>query len=555
MDSIIGVTVRHTNCNYINIKIRQFKMVEFKPTYSSADSWHFYGDIWAKGFAFSRSGELLEGENLAKYVSKIENEHVLANELSTFNGLFALMGSRPFGCFAVADRVRSIPLFYTYYNNELSVSDSPYAICRDESVDLQSKNEFTSAGYCLGNRTLLKDVFQVEAGSIFLFNKTDAKVISYFNYTTDKTAINTYDQAKQKLKDIIDAAMVRLMQSIGGKHIAIPLSGGYDSRLIVAWLLKNGYRNFTAFTYGREGNNEMGMAKQVARTLNINWIPITYSEKAVKGIVDDGFFDDYIPFASLACSMPFFQDYTAAKLLKTSNLIPRDSVIVPGHSGDFLAGSHLYPKHKAISDKSLIKYILRRHHTLLKVDKNAMHSIAKQVEDFIKSVGKTLPHSKLEWRDFKERQAKFIVNSTRTYQYFDYKLRLPLFDSELIEFFKTLPFDVKLVKRLYVDVIEEEYFIPMNIYLKNELQPTENEIRIQQIKDTLKDHIPWLKRFEKRSADNNCYTETARELFNTTGIDRVFSIDSKSTNAPIVEWYLKYFDVKIGDWILRENKI
>ena len=44
--------------------------------------------------------------------------------------------------------------------------------------------------------------------------------------------------------------MKKLSKSCEGKQIAIPLSGGYDSRLIASGLHKIGFKNVICFSYG-----------------------------------------------------------------------------------------------------------------------------------------------------------------------------------------------------------------------------------------------------------------------------------------------------------------
>ena len=45
-----------------------------------------------------------------------------------------------------------------------------------------------------------------------------------------------------------------------------------------------------------------------------------------------------------------------------------------------------------------------------------------------------------EWR---ERQAKIVVHGQRCYDFFGYNWTLPLWDSEIINYFEKLPFDQK----------------------------------------------------------------------------------------------------------------
>jgi hypothetical protein len=54
----------------------------------------------------------------------------------------------------------------------------------------------------------------------------------------------------------------------------------------------------------------------------------------------------------------------------------------------------------------------------------------------------------LDFFNIIERQAKFIVNSVRIYEYFGFEWRLPLFDRELIDFYLKVPADQKYHKEI-----------------------------------------------------------------------------------------------------------
>lgn len=51
-----------------------------------------------------------------------------------------------------------------------------------------------------------------------------------------------------------------------------------------------------------------------------------------------------------------------------------------------------------------------------------------------------------EWQ---ERQAKFIVNSCRVYEFWGYDWRIPLWDSEMMDFWSRVPIELRIGKRLY----------------------------------------------------------------------------------------------------------
>ncbi|WP_269848621.1 asparagine synthase-related protein [Methanosarcina horonobensis] len=55
----------------------------------------------------------------------------------------------------------------------------------------------------------------------------------------------------------------------------------------------------------------------------------------------------------------------------------------------------------------------------------------------------------MEYFDSNERQAKFIINSVRVYEFFGYEWRIPLWDAELMEFFLRVPIEHRINRNLY----------------------------------------------------------------------------------------------------------
>jgi asparagine synthase (glutamine-hydrolysing) len=55
----------------------------------------------------------------------------------------------------------------------------------------------------------------------------------------------------------------------------------------------------------------------------------------------------------------------------------------------------------------------------------------------------------IELFDFNERQAKFIVNAVRVYEFFGYEWRIPFWDMELVNFFLKVPIEHRINQKLY----------------------------------------------------------------------------------------------------------
>ena len=67
----------------------------------------------------------------------------------------------------------------------------------------------------------------------------------------------------------------------------------------------------------------------------------------------------------------------------------------------------------------------------------------------------------VECFDFDNRQAKFIVNSVRVYEFFDFSWRIPLWDNDLIDFFRRVPLKYRTNTYLYRRYAVEKLFVDL----------------------------------------------------------------------------------------------
>lgn len=510
--------------------------VTFKFRYEK--DWAGNDRVKVKGYAFDLSGNFYTTYDLALLFMNIRSNDELVKLVQNLNGLYCAVGVLEFGAFALTDRIRSYPLFYTNGEGEFSVSDNPYDLIDSLVFGALSIVEFKTAGYTIGKNTLYEDIYQVEAASLVLFQNNVVSVTEYFNYTAVNAEKREYDECKKELKEILDRAMQRMVESLKGRPVAIPLSGGYDSRFILAWLVNNGYSDIVAFTYGKQNNPDMLLAEKVAKKLNIPWICVPYDE-IVSELGKDHYLEDYVLYGSNASSMPFFQDYPAIKKIHEESLFVPDSVIVPGHSGDFIAGSHLLPGMDFKTHLQLADDIFDTHNVYYGISRTDRLRVVSGYRDFLKSYSSSMPYSVFEWWNFKERQAKFIVNSCRAYQFFGYDIRLPYFDIELVEFFRTLPFEYKLYKRIYKEVLDEAYFKPIGICFTDELQPTPFDYKKKMLKQYVTRVIPSLKHLSKQR-DFHCYVEIAHLLFEKYEYQPDSSYMRGLLSSSIIDWYMNF---------------
>jgi asparagine synthase (glutamine-hydrolysing) len=171
-------------------------------------------------------------------------------------------------------------------------------------------------------------------------------------------------------------------------------------------------------------------------------------------------------FASNFVSLPHIQDWLAVKELKLENLIDPDCVFAPGHSGDFVAGSHI-PKDffslKAFDKDILANKVFQTHYSLAPIELLATDAndwrdrILDRCEYTNISELWQLVDSFEKW-DWQERQAKFIANSVRVYEFFNYDWWMPLWDLEFMQYWQNAPLLLRKDRHFYIEFVKALFY-------------------------------------------------------------------------------------------------
>ena len=183
----------------------------------------------------------------------------------------------------------------------------------------------------------------------------------YFQYIHNYPDSVTEEELLTKHDQVLVNIFNRLIEIADGSTIVVPLSGGYDSRLIVLMLKNLGYQKVIAFSYGRPGNLESVVSRQVAENLGIQWEFVEYRNDLWYEWYRSYEYRMYANFADGCTSLPHIQDWPAVWYLKKNNKIPQDSIL-SGHSADLLAGSRstslpsLYRNQKTNATKTIKRF-------------------------------------------------------------------------------------------------------------------------------------------------------------------------------------------------------
>ena len=351
------------------------------------------------------------------------------------------------------DRLRSWPLFWALENRadggrRLIVSDDATAMRGALSaprLDPRARREFLDAGFVSGTDTLLVGVHQTEQGAIVRIDRATGRVraVDYAlaRFCEESDMVTDPEEFSDLLLAALDAGMGRVLEDLsdrpGSPRLVLPLSGGLDSRLLVAWLTLHGALDkAVAFTYGRPGTREVEVSRKVAEAVGLEWHAIDYVPAELREAWQTQEAADFLEYSYTLGALPHVQDWYALRNLLEQGVVRPGDVVLPGHTivGNMHDEHLLEEPH--VTRGRVAKAILI-HHQELQGDQRRAYADpyrAAKVRAFLALRPFTGSprdvQSILESYNVRERQTKYINNSVRAYEHLGLEWALPMLDVE-----------------------------------------------------------------------------------------------------------------------------
>jgi asparagine synthase (glutamine-hydrolysing) len=410
--------------------------------------------LWLKGYIHNKTdNEIIED------FSKLNSFHY-ERYLLSLDGHFALIFRNNNLTLIAVDKVRSIPLFY----NDLSVSSEPMSILNSKSVNHNAVLSIRMSGYTIGEDTIYRNLNALIAGQFVVFKLDQVTKKTYYKYTP-WIQKNKNNEIKLLAKTTINI-LKKMIKSLEGRQVIIPLSAGNDSRLIASGLKHLGYENVKCYSYGIKGNFEAKIAKTIAEKLGYEYKFLEMNLKQERIFYKSKEFKEYLIFSDSCVSIPYFQSISTIPRLK--GWIDSDAIFVNGNSGDFISGGHIkssFNKDSSsqINDERLdfiVKENIEKHFSLwgsLKNQEN-IKNISTQLQKEIQSdlTSSFNDEGFFEYSEFINRQSKYVISGQRAYEFYGYEWRLPLWDDEYLDFWSCVPIEYKLNQKLYINMLRNE---------------------------------------------------------------------------------------------------
>lgn len=437
--------------------------------------WYHKENAHVKGYGWL-DGILYEKEEFASLVSHISTEDKLCNFLEQFNGSFA-------GCLELTgklcvfvDHVGSIPMFYDMMLGIVGdradfIDEAPYTV--DEVAVAEV---LKSTMFACGERTFSKTTKQLLAGEIVCIAKETRKVkyIRYYSHRSfgsNKKAC--YKEYLDEIREVNDRVFRRLIESLHGETVIVPLSGGYDSRFIVSMLRSLNYKNVVCYTYGYSDNtNETGISRKVADKLGYPHFLVKIDKKMWQRFFNDAEVQSFLEYGYYHSNFPHIQEIMALQQLRKNPEFPQKGVVLPGFCGDIFGGSYTISvpqreENRYDKDK-LVEYIFRenffaslwlnKYDTMIKGD---IASFLDRLEYRVTDIT-LFDSANMEWF-IAHKIAHFIHPCVKSFEYYGYSWRLPLWDKELEKYWMNVPIEYKQKNSLYDYSLMNLYFQPLGI--------------------------------------------------------------------------------------------
>jgi asparagine synthase (glutamine-hydrolysing) len=260
---------------------------------------------------------------------------------------FAIWDKHQKTLFLGRDRMGIKPMYYSQVNSQLIFGSEMKTILAHPDVkrdiDLISLNEYLSYEYVPTPRTIIRNVFRLEAGSYLIFNERGLAIKRYWDISFQRSEshppVDWRDYASGLYETLGSCVRKELVSDV---PVGVLLSGGIDSSTIAAFMTDYYPGRVESFSIGfAEGSfDESQYARQVANHLGTQHNELILTSKMAVDIIANiaEILDE--PFADSS----FIPTYLLARFASE-----KVKVVLGGDGGDeLLAGYPTIMAHRMI---------------------------------------------------------------------------------------------------------------------------------------------------------------------------------------------------------------
>lgn len=352
------------------------------------------------------------------------------------------------------DRFSCKKIFYFQKDDKLYFSDFLFKyksrMNLDFELDVVSIGLYLIYGYIPTNDTLYKSIKSIKPFSYYIYQKNQLKEYKYYDIEFREGKIS-YSDAVSCTSQLLEQSFLDLTRH--HKHFLIPLSGGRDSRLLLALALKHYSKDkITTFTFGQKGTLDFEIGKGLAKRLGCKSIILPFD-------IHD-YFDSYVyPGTKFKNGLINHSGDSLSKLYEGILRNNRETLIISGYSGDVVL-TWAHGKRVVEADKNFL--YPEPSYFNFKVINECFSDYKEELVRRFTIILKNLHDERgniVSEKWFYYNRAPFFLNICLFAEEQMYPFALPFVDRAFFEWIKKVPAKHKQKASFYKDILRTDDFI------------------------------------------------------------------------------------------------
>lgn len=413
----------------------------------------------------------LKSNNFEEILAEAHETSILPEVLNKIDGHFnaCLYDKKNKKIFLISDRWGMRFMYWYFKDNKFAFSGEVKGILALEGIDKTIKKSsldcFLDLGFLLGENTWFENIKLIKPATIIEFdiNSKQLKQEYYWKFSEIKQQNLPYEEAVEKLCKLLVSSVEHRFDET--KKIAIPISGGLDSRAIIAVVnkLRPKHKTFN-FTFGTPNCEDIIVAKKVCKVAKQKHVSYCYSNK--------NWFDPRIKHVWYTDGLLSFNDMHGSEF--ADDYSKHADYLFSGYAGDAVCGE-TFKKNPEDLDKRITPEIAAQYY--------GKHTHLADIDDDFYDTPHFEPHLYLN-------RVRRFTNMGLINVSTNIEPLIPFFDNEMIEFIFSIPDKYRAGNRLYTDALLKAFpdFYSKIIWQRTgELikPPTENII-LKKLKQSIK---------------------------------------------------------------------
>ena len=405
-------------------------------------------DLEGAGYLFDgylvADDALLVGQEASDHFGLVLARHGIDGALDHLNGSYRYVVKKEGLVWFGIDHFGGDALFYQQ-DPELNLFDDPSAHARHPVYSDAAICCLLASGFTIDDETIYTGIRECGSGVLYEFEIATGQLRQRTWFKFNLRPLEDCDP------DELEAALLGALPRLGPREgsYLLPLSGGLDSRTILALALKRG-QPLEALTYGVPGARDFSIPGRICAALGLRHTTIPTTNAEGRAWFETSDMREMVKAMHLGRSLPEESDWRPMARLASGPF-----VVCPGHGGDWLTGSFIDARLLRIGTlEGLVEYILDFHCSLTAISSPDYGELLRErIRSSLSVIAADCGEDPLacaERWNLEHRQRRYIVNSAKKYRYLGLHTYLPFFDRGLMTLFMALKTRHRTHQRAYV---------------------------------------------------------------------------------------------------------